>query len=332
MEKRVLGKGFEVSAMGFGCMGLTHGRSHYAEKGEMIRLLHEAVDRGFTYFDTAEEYGPYTNELLLGEALEPYKNKIHISTKFGYRIVDGKVDFDAEDALDSRPATIRSAIEGCLKRLRLETLDLVYQHRVDPKVPIEDVAGTIADLIKEGKVLRWGLSEASVDTIRRAHAVLPLTAVESEYSMFWRDRETDVIPVLEELGIGLVPFAPLGRGYLTGTITKDIKLDEKDTRLRNPRFSPENIEKNMVLVDYIREVAAKKNATPAQIALAWLLAQKPWIVPIPGIDQQAFLYDNLGALDVELTEEDLQGIKAALDKIPLAGDRYDASFNRLAKG
>lgn len=329
MEKRKLGKsGLEVSAIGLGCMGMSYGYGPASDKKEMISLIHAAVDRGVTFFDTAEVYGPYINEELVGEALAPFKGKVVIATKFGIQMVNGK------QVLDSKPETIRKSVEGSLKRLKVETIDLYYQHRVDPNVPIEEVAGVIQDLIKEGKVRHWGLSEAGVQTIRRAHAVQPLAAVQSEYSMMWRSPEEDLLPSLEELGIGFVAFSPLGRGFLTGKMDKETTFVESDFRRILPRFKPENLEANQVLVDLIKKIAARKNATPAQIALAWVLAQKPWIVPIPGTRKLDRLEENLGALDVELTSEELRDLNDALSKIEISGDRYPAGSeyaNRVGK-
>lgn len=329
MEKRKLGKsGLEVSAIGLGCMGMSYGYGPASDKKEMISLIHAAVDRGVTFFDTAEVYGPYINEELVGEALAPFKGKVVIATKFGIQMVNGK------QVLDSKPETIRKSVEGSLKRLKVETIDLYYQHRVDPNVPIEEVAGVIQDLIKEGKVRHWGLSEAGVQTIRRAHAVQPLAAVQSEYSMMWRSPEEDLLPSLEELGIGFVAFSPLGRGFLTGKMDKETTFVESDFRRILPRFKPENLEANQVLVDLIRKIATRKNATPAQIALAWVLAQKPWIVPIPGTRKLDRLEENLGALDVELTSEELRDLNDALSKIEISGDRYPAGSeyaNRVGK-
>lgn len=296
MQKRLLGKsGLEVSAIGLGCMGMSYGYGPASDKKEMISLIHAAIDRGVTFFDTAEVYGPYVNEELVGEALAPFKGKVVIATKFGIKMINGK------QVLDSKPETIRQSVEGSLKRLKVEAIDLYYQHRVDPNVPIEEVAGVVQDLIKEGKVKHWGLSEAGVHTIRRAHAVQPLTAVQSEYSMMWRSPEEELLPTLEELGIGLVPFSPLGKGFLTGKIDKNTTFVSSDFRSIVPRFKLENLEVNQVLVELIKKVALEKNATPAQIALAWLLAQKPWIVPIPGTRKLERLDENLGALDVVLT-------------------------------
>jgi aryl-alcohol dehydrogenase-like predicted oxidoreductase len=319
MQKRKLGKSnLEVSAIGLGCMGMSYGYGPASGKKEMISLIHAAIDRGVTFFDTAEVYGPYTNEELVGEALAPFKGKVVIATKFGIKMVNGK------QVLDSKPEHIRQSVEGSLKRLKVEAIDLYYQHRVDPEVPIEEVAGVVKDLIQEGKVKHWGLSEAGVQTIRRAHAVQPLTAVQSEYSMMWRSPEEELLPTLEELGIGFVPFSPLGKGFLTGTIDKNATFVESDFRSIVPRFKPENLEANQVLVELIMKVAERKNATPAQIALAWVLAQKPWIVPIPGTRKLERLEENLGAVDVVLAPEELSDLNDALSKIKISGDRYPA--------
>jgi aryl-alcohol dehydrogenase-like predicted oxidoreductase len=319
MQKRLLGiSGLEVSAIGLGCMGMSYGYGPASDKKEMISLIHAAIDRGVTFFDTAEVYGPYVNEELVGEALTPFKGKVIIATKFGIKMVNGK------QVLDSKPEHIRQSVEGSLKRLKVEAIDLYYQHRVDPDVPIEEVAGVVKDLIQEGKVKHWGLSEAGVQTIRRAHAVQPLTAIQSEYSMMWRTPEEELLPTLEELGIGLVPFSPLGKGFLTGTIDKNATFVESDFRSIVPRFKPENLEANQVLVELIKKIAAGKNATPAQIALAWVLAQKPWIVPIPGTRKLERLEENLGAVNVVLTPEELSDLNDALSKIKIAGDRYPA--------
>jgi aryl-alcohol dehydrogenase-like predicted oxidoreductase len=329
MQKRKLGKsGLEVSAIGLGCMGMSYGYGPASDKKEMIKLIHAAIDRGVTFFDTAEVYGPYVNEELVGEALAPFKEKVVIATKFGIKMENGK------QVLDSKPEHIRQSVEGSLKRLKVEAIDLYYQHRVDPEVPIEEVAGVVKDLIQEGKVKYWGLSEAGVETIRRAHAVQPLTAVQSEYSMMWRSPEEELLPTLEELGIGFVPFSPLGKGFLTGKIDKNTTFVKSDFRSIVPRFKPENLEANQVLVDLIKNVAARKNATPAQIALAWVLAQKPWIVPIPGTRKLERLEENLGAVDVELTPEELSDLNDALSKIEISGDRYPADSeyaNRVGK-
>jgi len=309
-------------------MGMSYGYGPASDKKEMILLIHAAIDRGVTFFDTAEVYGPYVNEELVGEALAPFKGKVVITTKFGIKMVDGK------QVLDSKPETIRQSVEGSLKRLKVDTIDLYYQHRVDPNVPIEEVAGVVQDLIRAGKVRYWGLSEAGVKTIRRAHAVQPLTAVQSEYSRMWRTPEEEVLPTLEELGIGFVPFSPLGKGFLTGRFDKHSTFDSSDFRSIVPRFKPENLKANQVLVELIKKVAAEKNATPAQIALAWVLAQKPWIVPIPGTRKLERLEENLGAVDVELTPEELSDLNDAFSKIEISGDRYPAGSeyaNRVGK-
>src|SRR5699024_10509235 len=300
MQKRKLGRnGLEVSAIGLGCMGMSHGYGPAANKKEMISLIHKAVDRGVTFFDTAEVYGPYTNEELVGEALAPYKGQVYIATKFGIQMKN------SEQVLNSRPEQIRESVEGSLKRLKVDTIDLYYQHRVDPNVPIEEVAGVVQDLIKEGKIKHWGLFEAGVQTIRRAHKVHPLTAVQSEYSMMWRTPEEELLPTLEELGVGFVPFSPLGKGFLTGKIDERTTLYDTDFRNIVPRFKPENLEANQSLVELIEKTATNKEVTPAQIALAWVLAQKPWIVPIPGTRKLERLEENLNAADVELTSQEL---------------------------
>jgi len=327
MKTRKLGNsGLEVSALGLGCMGMSFSYGVPADKKEMIALMHEAIELGVTFFDTAEIYGPHTNEELVGEALLPYRDKVVLATKFGFRYVDGK-----ESGLDSSPANIRRAVEGSLKRLKTDYIDLLYQHRVDPNTPIEEVAETVKDLIQEGKVKHWGMSEAGVNTIRRAHAVLPLTALQSEYSMWWRKPEDELIPTLEELGIGFVPFSPLGRGFLTGNIDKNTTFVPTDFRNIVPRFKKENLDANQVLVDLIRQVAAGKNATPAQIALAWLLAQKPWIVPIPGTTKRTRLMENLGAVDLELGSEELVALSEALSKIAIAGERYPEALAKTTE-
>ncbi|MGG0425845.1 aldo/keto reductase [Priestia megaterium] len=327
MQKRSLGKsGLEVSSIGLGCMGMSHGYGPAPDKKEMISLIHAAIDRGVNFFDTAEVYGPYVNEELVGEALAPFKGDVVIATKFGIKIVDGK------QVVESKPEQIRQSVEGSIKRLNVEAIDLYYQHRVDPDVPIEEVAGTIKDLIQEGKVKHWGLSEAGVKTIRRAHAVHPLAAIQSEYSMMWRSPEEELLPTLEELGIGFVPFSPLGKGFLTGKIDKNATFGNSDFRSIVPRFTPENLEANQVLIDLINKIAAGKNATPAQISLAWVLAQKSWIVPIPGTRKLDRLEENLGAVDVELTTQELSDLKEALSKIEISGDRYPSEYaNRVGK-
>lgn len=327
MQKRSLGKsGLEVSSIGLGCMGMSHGYGPSPDKKEMISLIHAAIDRGVNFFDTAEVYGPYVNEELVGEALAPFKGNVVIATKFGIKIVDGK------QVVESKPEQIRQSVEGSLKRLNVEAIDLYYQHRVDPDVPIEEVAGTVKDLIQEGKVKHWGLSEAGVKTIRRAHLVHPLTAIQSEYSMMWRSPEEELLPTLQELGIGFVPFSPLGKGFLTGKIDKNATFGNSDFRSIVPRFTPENLEANQVLIDLINKIAAGKNATPAQISLAWVLAQKSWIVPIPGTRKLDRLEENLGAVDVELTTQELSDLKEALSKIEISGDRYPSEYaNRVGK-
>ena len=324
MKKRKLGNsGLEVSALGLGCMGLSFGYGPATDKKEAINLLHAAVDEGITFFDTAEAYGPFDNEALLGEALKPFRDKVVIATKFGFK--EGKPDL----GMDSRPETIKSVAEAALKRLRRNYIDLFYQHRVDPNVPIEDVAGAIRDLIKEGKIRHWGLSEAGVQTIRNAHAVQPVAALQSEYSLFFREPEKEIIPTLEELGIGFVPFSPLGKGFLTGAINETTKFDPSDFRNIVPRFSEENRKANQALVDLLKTIASEKKArlsgrqvTPAQIALSWLLAQKPWIAPIPGTTKLNRLQENIGAVSIELTTEDLQQIETAAAKITVHGARY----------
>lgn len=318
MKIRKLGNsGLEVSALGLGCMGMSFSYGVPADKNEMIALMHEAIEFGVTFYDTAEIYGPHTNEELVGEALLPYRDKVVLATKFGFRYVNGK-----EAGLDSSPANIRRAVEGSLKRLKTDYIDLLYQHRVDPNTAIEEVAETVKALMQEGKVLHWGLSEAGVGTIRRAHAVLPVTAVQSEYSMWWRKPEEVLIPTLEELGIGFVPFSPLGRGFLTGNLNKSTTFAANDFRNNLPRFRQENLEANQVLVDMIKEVARAKNATTAQIALVWLLAQKPWIAPIPGTTKRARLVENLGAIDLNLSSEELTSLNVALSNINVVGERY----------
>ncbi len=304
-------------------MGMSFGYGPPADKGEMIALIHSAIDRGVTFFDTAECYGPLTNEELVGEALEPFRDKVVIATKFGFR------EGDAYKPQDSRPERIREVADASLKRLRTDRIDLFYQHRVDPNVPIEEVAGTVGELIQKGKVKHFGLSEAGVQTIRRAHAVVPVAAVQSEYSMMWRQPEEELLPTLEELGIGFVPFSPLGRGFLTGRFDKKASFGSSDFRSVAPRFRPENLDANQVLVHLVKEIATEKSATPAQIALAWLLAQKPWIVPIPGTTQRHRLEENLGAVDIDLTAGELRDLNDALAKIGISGDRYPAELARL---
>jgi aryl-alcohol dehydrogenase-like predicted oxidoreductase len=320
MQKRKLGKsGLEVSALGFGCMGLNYLYGQANEKSESIALIRGAVERGVTLFDTAEAYGPFTNEELIGEALVPVREQVVIATKFGFDI-DMKSG-ERRGSLNSRPEHIKEVVEASLKRLETDVIDVLYQHRVDPSVPIEDVAGAVKQLIAEGKVKHFGLSEPGVETIRRAHAVLPVTAVQSEYSLWYRGPEAEVLPALEELGIGFVPFSPLGAGFLTGKIDANTTFDKSDFRSNVPRFAPEALKANMALVDLVKAVASRKKATPAQIALAWLLAQKPWIVPIPGTKKLSRLDENLGAIDVELTAANLKAINEAASKIPLEGER-----------
>ena len=321
MQKRMLGNGLEVSALGLGCMRMSFGDAPIGDKREMIAFLHAAVERGVTFFDTAEVYGPFTNEELVGEALEPFKGRVVIATKFGFR---HEVDKGPRpgSGLDSRPEQIKRVAEASLKRLRVEAIDLFYQHRMDPNVPMEDVAGAVGDLIREGKVKRFGLSEATADAIRRAHAVQPVTALQSEYSIWWRVIEPEILPTCEELGIGLVPYSPLGRGYLTGKIDESATFAANDIRAKNPRFTQEAIRANRVVIELLERIAAEKGATPAQIALAWLLAQKPYIVPIPGSRRLERLDENLGAVDIELTGNDLREIDDAMSQITVVGDRY----------
>ena len=331
MQKRKLGKNLEVSATGLGCMGMSFSYGPPKDKKEMIDLIHAAVERGITFFDTAEVYGPYTNEELVGEALAPHRGKVVIATKFGFDLnpaLDPR-GMNGAPGLNSRPDQIKRAVEGSLKRLRVESIDLLYQHRVDPNVPIEDVAATVKELIQSGKVKHFGLSEAGVSTIRRAHAVQPLTALQSEYSLWWRKPEQEVIPILEELGIGLVPYSPLGRGFLTGAMDENARFDSSDFRSTLPRFTPEALKANQALIDRLREIAKRKNATPAQIALAWLLAQKPWIVPIPGTTKLSRLEENIKAVSTQLTAEDLLQIDAAASQITVQGDRYPERLERI---
>ena len=322
MEKRKLGNsGLEVSALGLGCMSMSSGYGPAGNKQEMIALIRTAVERGVTFFDTAEVYGPFVNEELVGEALTPFRDQVVIATKFGFKL--------DSDGVDSRPEHIREVADASLKRLRIETIDLFYQHRVDPNVPIEDVAGTIKDLIQEGKVKHFGLSEAGIQTIRRAHAVQPVTALQSEYSLWTRHPEADVLPLLEELGIGFVPFSPLGRGFLTGKMNENTTFDSSDFRNKLPRFTPEARKANQVLVDLLGMVAERKQATSAQIALAWLLAQRPWIVPIPGTTKLSRLEENIRAANVELTPGDLYEIETAAAKIEVQGSRYPDELDKL---
>ena len=329
MLKRKLGKSnLEVSAIGLGCMGMTFAFPPFPEKKEMISLIRNAVERGVIFFDTAEVYGPFTNEELVGEALKPLRDQVVIATKFGFKPASEKEANSRWTELDSRPEHIRKVVEGSLKRLKTDVIDLFYQHRVDPKVLIEDVAGTVKDLIKEGKVKHFGLSEAGVQTIRRAHSVQPVTALQSEYSLWWRKPEEEILPALEELGIGFVPFSPLGRGFLTGKINESTKFESTDFRSTLPRFTPEARKANQALVDLLERVAKQKNATPAQIALTWLLAQKPWIVPIPGTTKLHRLEENIDSASIELTKDDLHEIEEAASKIKIEGARYPESLER----
>lgn len=324
MQKRKLGKSnLEVSAIGFGCMGLSFGFGAAVDKPQGISLIQAAFERGVTFFDTAEAYGPFANEELVGEAVAPFREQVVIATKFGFR------EGQASKGVDSRPERIRQVADEALKRLKTDSIDLFYQHRVDPNVPIEDVAGTVKDLIQQGKVKHFGLSEAGVQTIRRAHAIQPVTALQSEYSLWWREPEDEVIPALEELGIGFVPFSPLGKGFLTGKISADTKFEQGDFRNIVPRFTPENRKANEALVNLIGNFAQQKKATPAQIALAWLLAQKPWIVPIPGTTKLHRLEENLGAMNVELSADDVRRLDTATSKIPVQGARYPENMQRM---
>jgi aryl-alcohol dehydrogenase-like predicted oxidoreductase len=325
MQKRKLGNSnLEVSALGLGCMGMSFGYGPPRNRKEMISLIRSAVERGVTFFDTAEAYGPFTNEELVGEALAPFRDRVVIATKFGF-----KFEPNGQRGLDSRPAHIKEVAEASCKRLKVDAIDLFYQHRVDPDVPIEDVAGAMKDLIKEGKVKHFGLSEAGVQTIRRAHSVQPVTALQSEYSLWWRAPEAEVLPTLEELGIGFVPFSPLGKGFLTGKIDENTTFDSSDFRNIVPRFTPEARKANQSLVDLLRTMAKRKGATPAQLALAWLLAQKPWIVPIPGTTKQARLDENIGAAAVDLTSDELSEIDSAASRITVQGARYPENLERM---
>lgn len=328
MKKRRLGKSeLEVSALGLGCMGMSYGYGPAKNKQEMLELIRSAVEYGITFFDTAEVYGPYANEELVGDALAPFRDQVIIATKFGF--VPASETEERWSALDSRPEHIRKVVNGSLQRLKVDYIDLLYQHRVDPHVPIEDVAGTVKDLIAEGKVKYFGLSEAGAETIRKAHAIQPVAAVQSEYSLWWRNPEEEIFPTLEELGIGFVPFSPLGRGFLTGKMDEHTKFESTDFRNILPRFNLENRKANQALVELLAGFADQKKATPAQIALAWLLAKRPWIVPIPGTTKLHRLKENIGALEVELTSEDLRRIEETSSKIKIAGDRYPESFKKM---
>jgi aryl-alcohol dehydrogenase-like predicted oxidoreductase len=325
MQTRMLGKSnLEVSALGLGCMGLSFGYGPAVEKDAGIALIRTAVDLGVTFFDTAEVYGPYTNEELVGEALAPVRNRVVIATKFGFKFEGGK-----QAGLDSRPGHVKEVVEASLKRLRTDRIDLLYQHRVDPNVPIEDVAGAVKELIQQGKVRHFGLSEAGVRTIRRAHAVQPVAALQSEYSLWWREPEAEILPALEELGIGFVPFSPLGKGYLTGKMDETTTFDSGDFRNTVPRFSAENRKANQAVVELLGSIAAKKGATPAQVALVWLLARKPWLVPIPGTTKIHRLKENVGAAAVELTADDLREIEGAASKIRVQGERYSEAAQKM---
>jgi len=323
MQTRKLGQGLEVSALGLGCMGMNHGYGKPADRQDMIRLMHAAVDRGVTLFDTAEVYGPYINEELVGEGLAPFKGRVVIATKFGFRI--GATG--AQSGVDSRPEHIREVAEASLKRLKIDTIDLFYQHRVDPDVPIEDVAGAVRDLIRAGKVRHFGMSEAGAQTIRRAHAVQPVTALQSEFSLWWRQPEKEILPTLEELGIGFVPYSPLGRGFLTGKMAATTTFEKTDFRANLPRFQPEAMAANQALVDLIGTIAARRQSTPARIALAWLLAQKPWIVPIPGTTKLSRLEENIGAASLTLAPQDLREIDEVAAKVQ--GERYPEQLERM---
>jgi aryl-alcohol dehydrogenase-like predicted oxidoreductase len=325
MQKRTLGtSGLEVSALGFGCMGISFGYGHPTSREDGIGIIRAAADAGVTLFDTAEAYGPFTNEELVGEALGPVRDDVVIATKFGFKFENGK-----QTGLDSRPSHIREVAEASLKRLKIDRIDLFYQHRVDPEVPIEDVAGTVKDLIREGKVKHFGLSEAGVQTIRRAHAVQPVTALQSEYSLWWREPEQEVLPTLEELGIGFVPFSPLGKGFLTGRIDDKTTFDAADFRNMVPRFAEENRKANLAFVEWLKAFAEQKHATPAQLALAWLLAQTPWIVPIPGTTKRLRLQENLGGAQIQLADGDLQDIDRAASQIEIHGARYPEHLQKL---
>jgi aryl-alcohol dehydrogenase-like predicted oxidoreductase len=329
MQKRKLGKSnLEVSALGLGCMGMSFSYGPPKDITEMTNLLHAAVDRGITFFDTAEVYGPFTNEELVGQALAPFRGKVKIATKFGFDL-SGADNRPGAAPVNSRPEHIKQAVEGSLKRLKVDSIDLLYQHRVDPNTPIEETAGAVKDLIQQGKVQHFGMSEASAKTIRRAHAVQSVTALQSEYSLWWRKPEAEIIPTLKELGIGLVPYSPLGKGFLTGKIDENAKFDSTDFRSKLPRFAPEALKANQALIDLLGQIATKKKATPAQIALAWLLAQKPWIVPIPGTTKLPRLEENIGAASVELTADELQQIETAAANIKVEGARYPEALEKM---
>ncbi len=328
MKKRTLGKsGLEVSALGLGCMGMSFSYGAVHDEGEMISLMHRAVDMGVTFFDTAEVYGPFTNEVLVGKALSPIREKVVIATKFGFNCLPNGAP--GSQTLNSRPEHIKEVAEASLRRLSIDSIDLFYQHRVDPDVPIEDVAGAVKDLIREGKVKHFGMSEAGVKTIRRAHAVQPVAALQSEYSLWWRKPEAEILPTLEELGIGFVPYSPLGKGFLTGKMNETTQLGANDFRSKLPRFAPEAMKANQAFVDLLARIAEEKKATPAQIALAWLLAQRPWIVPIPGTTKLSRLEENLGAVEVELGADDLSEIDVVAKKIPVEGDRYPEHLEKM---
>lgn len=324
MKTRRLGKNLKVSEIGLGCMGMSFGYGPAKDEKEMIQVIRKAIEMGVTFFDTAEVYGPYINEELVGKALKPFKNQVKIATKFGFGYQDGKVM-----GLDSSSGTIRNMVDASLQRLQVDTIDLLYQHRVDPKVPIEEVAGTVKDLIAEGKVQHFGLSEAGVEVIKRAHSEQPVAALQSEYSLFWREPEEEIMPVLEALGIGFVPFSPLGKGFLTGKIDRNTSFSESDFRSTVPRFSKENLRDNFALVDLVADFAKEKEATPAQVALAWILYQKPWIVPIPGTTKASRLEENLGATDITFTDGELQQITEATSKIDLVGERYSEANQKM---
>ncbi|HEY7162719.1 MAG TPA: aldo/keto reductase [Acidobacteriota bacterium] len=323
MQKRKIGN-LEVSALGLGCMGMSSGYGPAHDKNEMISLIHKAVDFGITFFDTAEAYGPFKNEELLGEALKPFREKVVIATKFGFKFGDGAIN-----GVDSRPQHVKDVADASLKRLKMDTIDLFYQHRVDPEVPIEDVAGAVKELIQQGKVKHFGLSEAGLQTIRRAHAVQPVTALQNEYSLWYREPEKEILPAIEQLGIGFVPFSPLGRGFLTGKINENTKFDSSDFRNNLPRFTPEARNANQTLVELLSKIGERLKATPAQISLAWLLAQKPWIVPIPGTTKLNRLEENIGAVEIELTPDDLREIDNAASKINIQGERYPENLERM---